>query len=91
MPRKISILGATGSIGQNTIDLIRRAPDAYEVVALTGAGNIAQFAVFDVAAAAAFPAHWRVLLVPFPPHGLLGLMSVLVAVYRLFAVRPLLS
>ncbi|MEO9629040.1 MAG: 1-deoxy-D-xylulose-5-phosphate reductoisomerase [Sulfitobacter sp.] len=44
MPRKISILGATGSIGQNTIDLIRRAPDGYDVVALTGAGNIAQLA-----------------------------------------------
>ncbi|UOA31612.1 1-deoxy-D-xylulose 5-phosphate reductoisomerase [Sulfitobacter sp. DSM 110093] len=44
MPRKISILGATGSIGQNTIDLIRRAPDSYDVVALTGAGNIAQLA-----------------------------------------------
>ncbi|MFG6561031.1 1-deoxy-D-xylulose-5-phosphate reductoisomerase [Sulfitobacter sp. 1A15299] len=44
MPRTISILGATGSIGQNTIDLIRRAPDAYEVVALTGAGNITQLA-----------------------------------------------
>ncbi|HIF78493.1 MAG TPA: hypothetical protein EYQ36_13025, partial [Sulfitobacter sp.] len=35
MPRKISILGATGSIGQNTIDLIRRTPDSYDVVALT--------------------------------------------------------
>ena len=44
MPRKISILGATGSIGQNTIDLIRRAPDGSDVVALTGAGNIAQLA-----------------------------------------------
>ena len=44
MPRKISILGATGSIGQNTIDLIRRDPDAYDVVALTGASNIAQLA-----------------------------------------------
>ena len=44
MPRKISILGATGSIGQNTIDLIRRTPDSYDVVALTGAGNIAQLA-----------------------------------------------
>ena len=44
MPRKISILGATGSIGQNTIDLIRRVPDGYDVVALTGAGNIAQLA-----------------------------------------------
>lgn len=38
--RRVSIFGATGSIGQNTIDLIARAPDAYDVVALTGAGNI---------------------------------------------------
>ena len=37
--RRVSIFGATGSIGQNTIDLIKRAPDDYEVVALTGAGN----------------------------------------------------
>ncbi|MCG7623301.1 1-deoxy-D-xylulose-5-phosphate reductoisomerase [Epibacterium sp. Ofav1-8] len=42
--RKISIFGATGSIGQNTIDLIRRQPDAYDVVALTGGHNIAQLA-----------------------------------------------
>ncbi|KIC27275.1 1-deoxy-D-xylulose-5-phosphate reductoisomerase [Leisingera sp. ANG-M6] len=42
--RKISIFGATGSIGQNTIDLIRRAPDAYDVVALTGGANIARLA-----------------------------------------------
>ena len=42
--RRISIFGATGSIGQNTIDLIARAPDTYDVVALTGAGNIAQLA-----------------------------------------------
>ena len=42
--KKVSIFGATGSIGQNTIDLIARAPDAYDVVALTGAGNIAQLA-----------------------------------------------
>ncbi|KEJ94806.1 1-deoxy-D-xylulose 5-phosphate reductoisomerase [Pseudosulfitobacter pseudonitzschiae] len=42
--RRISILGATGSIGQNTIDLIKRDLAAYEVVALTGAGNIAQLA-----------------------------------------------
>lgn len=44
MVRKVSILGATGSIGQNTIDLIARAPDSYDVVALTGASNIAQLA-----------------------------------------------
>jgi len=42
--RKISILGATGSIGQNTIDLIRRDCDAYDVVALTGGANIARLA-----------------------------------------------
>ena len=42
--RRVSIFGATGSIGQNTIDLIRRDRAAYEVVALTGAGNIAQLA-----------------------------------------------
>ncbi|MEM6887821.1 MAG: 1-deoxy-D-xylulose-5-phosphate reductoisomerase [Pseudomonadota bacterium] len=43
-PRRISLFGATGSIGQNTIDLISRAPDDYNVVALTGAGNISQLA-----------------------------------------------
>ena len=42
--RKVSILGATGSIGQNTIDLIARDPDAYDVVALTGGANIDQLA-----------------------------------------------
>ncbi|MEL6806844.1 MAG: 1-deoxy-D-xylulose-5-phosphate reductoisomerase [Pseudomonadota bacterium] len=40
----MSIFGATGSIGQNTIDLIARDPDGYDVVALTGASNIAQLA-----------------------------------------------
>jgi 1-deoxy-D-xylulose-5-phosphate reductoisomerase len=42
--RRISIFGATGSIGQNTIDLIARAPQDYSVVALTGASNIARLA-----------------------------------------------
>lgn len=40
MTRRVSIFGATGSIGQNTIDLIARDPEAYDVVALTGASNI---------------------------------------------------
>jgi 1-deoxy-D-xylulose-5-phosphate reductoisomerase len=44
MTRRVTVLGATGSIGQNTIDLIRRAPQDYDVVALTGAGNIGQLA-----------------------------------------------
>lgn len=42
--RRISIFGATGSIGQSTIDLIARDPDAYDVVALTGGYNVAQLA-----------------------------------------------
>ncbi|MEP1767506.1 MAG: 1-deoxy-D-xylulose-5-phosphate reductoisomerase [Sulfitobacter sp.] len=42
--RRVSVLGATGSIGQNTIDLIKRAPEEYHVVALTGASNINQLA-----------------------------------------------
>ena len=44
MRRKISIFGATGSIGQSTLDLIGRAPENYDVVALTGGGNVAQLA-----------------------------------------------
>ena len=44
MTRRISIFGATGSIGQNTIDLIKRDPDAFEVVALSGGQNIDQLA-----------------------------------------------
>ncbi len=42
--RRVSIFGATGSIGQNTIDLIARDADSYDVVALTGSGNIEQLA-----------------------------------------------
>lgn len=38
--RRVTILGATGSIGQNTIDLIARAPEDYAVEALTGARNV---------------------------------------------------
>jgi len=42
--RRVSIFGSTGSIGQNTIDLIKRDLDAYDVVALSGAQNIKQLA-----------------------------------------------
>ncbi len=42
--RRVTILGATGSIGQNTIDLIARAPGEYAVEALTGAHNIVRLA-----------------------------------------------
>jgi 1-deoxy-D-xylulose-5-phosphate reductoisomerase len=40
--RKISVLGATGSIGVNTLDVMRHlgGRNAFEVVALTGSSNI---------------------------------------------------
>ncbi len=38
--KNISILGATGSIGRNTLDLISRDRDQFKVVGLTGANNI---------------------------------------------------
>ncbi|HEY8433568.1 MAG TPA: 1-deoxy-D-xylulose-5-phosphate reductoisomerase [Sphingomicrobium sp.] len=39
MSRKIAILGATGSVGKSTLDLIERNPDRFEVVAVTAATN----------------------------------------------------
>ncbi|MGZ5862985.1 MAG: 1-deoxy-D-xylulose-5-phosphate reductoisomerase [Methyloceanibacter sp.] len=44
LPRRISVLGATGSIGESTLDLIGRNPSAYQVVALTGGQNVARLA-----------------------------------------------
>lgn len=38
-PQRITILGATGSIGLNTLDLIGRMPDRYSVEAMTANGN----------------------------------------------------
>jgi 1-deoxy-D-xylulose-5-phosphate reductoisomerase len=37
--RKIAILGATGSIGKSTLDLIEREPERFEVVAVTAGTN----------------------------------------------------
>ena len=39
MKRRISILGATGSVGTSTLDLVERHPDRFEVIALTAAIN----------------------------------------------------
>ncbi|MDE0537598.1 MAG: 1-deoxy-D-xylulose-5-phosphate reductoisomerase [Rhodospirillales bacterium] len=38
-PRRVTILGSTGSIGCNTLDLIAREPDKYVVEAITGNRN----------------------------------------------------
>jgi 1-deoxy-D-xylulose-5-phosphate reductoisomerase len=42
--RKIAILGATGSIGKSTLDLIERDRDQFEVVAVTAATNVGALA-----------------------------------------------
>jgi 1-deoxy-D-xylulose-5-phosphate reductoisomerase len=47
-PRRISVLGATGSIGESTLDLIGRDPSSYRVVALTGGHNAARLAELAV-------------------------------------------
>jgi len=43
-PKRVTILGATGSIGRNTVDLIARAPDRFAVEALTGHRNVSLLA-----------------------------------------------
>ncbi len=42
--RSLSILGATGSIGKNTLDLVSRTPDAFEIIALTAQNSVAELA-----------------------------------------------
>ena len=42
--RRLSILGATGSVGTSTLDLVERHPNRFEVVALTAARNVAALA-----------------------------------------------
>jgi len=44
MSRRISIFGVTGSIGQSTVDLIKRDLQSFDVVALSGGQNITQLA-----------------------------------------------
>lgn len=42
--KRITILGATGSIGTSTLDLIERHPDGFEVLALTANGDVDRLA-----------------------------------------------
>jgi 1-deoxy-D-xylulose-5-phosphate reductoisomerase len=39
-PRRVTILGSTGSVGQNTIDLLQRDPEGFAVEALTANRNV---------------------------------------------------
>ncbi len=47
--RTISVFGATGSVGQSTLDLIGRDPDAYEVLALSAACRVEELAEAAIA------------------------------------------
>jgi len=42
--RRITILGATGSVGRSTLDLIEREPERFELVALTANSDVAALA-----------------------------------------------
>lgn len=46
--KRISVLGATGSVGASTLDLIGRNPHLFEVVALTGNSNVEALAELAV-------------------------------------------
>ena len=44
MRRSVTILGATGSVGSSTLDLIERAPERFEVIALTANCDVEKLA-----------------------------------------------
>ena len=41
MPRKLVVLGCTGSIGQQALDVVRALPGRFEIVGLAGGSNLA--------------------------------------------------
>ena len=44
-PMRLTVLGATGSIGRSTLDLVAHAPERFEVVALTAQSQVRELAV----------------------------------------------
>jgi 1-deoxy-D-xylulose-5-phosphate reductoisomerase len=46
---RLSILGATGSVGRSTLDLVSRTPDRFEIVAVTAQSNVAELAALAIA------------------------------------------
>src|ERR1051326_1035893 len=43
-PRRIALLGSTGSIGQQTLDVVRCFPEHFRIVALAARSNVALLA-----------------------------------------------
>lgn len=65
-PRRLAILGVTGSIGRSTLDVFRAHPDRFEVAALAAGVDAEKLAALAIEtrapfAAVADPAAWRVL------------------------------
>src|SRR5436305_14704254 len=54
--RTVTVLGATGSIGDSTMDLLRAAPERYRVDALTANSNVAALAKLAIEFDARFAA-----------------------------------
>ncbi len=48
-PKTITVLGATGSVGQNTLDVISSNPGRYAVEVLTAQSNVAELAELAIA------------------------------------------
>ena len=48
MTRTLTLLGATGSIGASTLDLVRRNRDAWRIEALTAHGSAAELAALAI-------------------------------------------
>ncbi len=46
--KRLTVLGATGSVGENTLDLVGRTPEAFEIIALTAQSNAARLAELAV-------------------------------------------
>ena len=87
MPERVSILGATGSIGESTLDVVARHPERFELFGLSAHSRIEELvqlarqhrprivAVPDAGAAARFQAIWSATScgdVSAPPELLLG-------------------
>ena len=75
MKQRLTVLGSTGSIGTNTLDVVARHPDRYEVFALSAATQVdlmlAQCAQFRPRyAVMASPAHARQLAEKLQQNGL---------------------
>ena len=64
--RKVSILGATGSVGKATLDLIERAPEGrFEIVALTANSSVKELADIAKRVGARFCAVAELFPLPF--------------------------